>query len=64
MSRQGHELIDNQYPLQVLPDNKVPKYDAGLIDVEYQYYTPREPADYGYSSGNSSISTFHVDGQG
>ena len=63
MSRQGHELIDNAYPLQVLPDTNIQKYDAGLQSVEYHTYIPKEPANFGYQQ-TSSIVSFVVDAQG
>ena len=48
MSRNAHELIDNQPALQTLPDSKIQKYDAGLQSVEYHTYIPKEPANFGY----------------
>ena len=63
MSKNAHELIDNQYPLQVLPDTKIPKYDAELQSVEYHTYIPKEPANFGYQQ-TSSIVSFVVDAQG
>ena len=63
MSRQGHELIDNAYPLQVLPDTKIQKFDAWLQSVEYYTYIPKEPSNFGYQQ-TSSIVSFVVDAQG
>jgi hypothetical protein len=63
MSKNAHEMIDNQIPLSFVPKNKIEKNDAGIKAIEYHQYIPREPANYGYQQ-TSSLATFVINGQG